>query len=225
MPLDLAVGSGVAVVGDARGRVRVFARGDDPDTRTPADDLANVVTLLAALRSHVIDDRWTHHCNGLNCTRAHGDLTADRALALGCLHFFDDLGARIGSDALATAFLTLGLTPPAIPADRDARIQLASRGEGWTISPREALALARGLQSRPPPWSDVLERGLVPSDDVRDNLRGKAAGRGEMRGWFVGFEDGAAHRVVVVRVTRCLDACSHRATAIARWAIAQPTPR
>jgi hypothetical protein len=224
LPVDLGVGSGVALV--SRGTsVQVFARGDSPDRVSSAEDLVDVITLLEPLRTHVLDEHAVHHCNGLNCTRVHGDITAARALATRCLHFFDDLAARIGPDSLATAFLTLGVQAPAIPADRDARVRLASRGDGWALSPRDALRLARGLRNRPEPWSDVLEEGLRPESPLATGLRGKLAGSGEISGWFVGYLEADDRALVDVRVSRCVSSCAERALAIAQWASQQRAPR
>lgn len=226
-PLDLGVATGVAVVSSGRGpgAIRVFARGDEADRPSPAEDLVDVVTLLAALRTGLVSERTTHHCNGLNCSRAHGDVTPAQALSLSCLHFFDDLGARVGADALAPAFLTLGLTPPGIPAEREARTRLASRGVGWVLSPRTALALSRSFRDRPPPWSAALDEGLHPSVGDPGPLRGKTAGTGELTGWFVGYVPGGnATDVdvdVAVRVGRCIGLCAGRAVNLARWAVVQ----
>ncbi|MEI8254148.1 MAG: hypothetical protein WCJ30_00585 [Deltaproteobacteria bacterium] len=224
LPVDLGVGTGVAIVarGDAPGRVRVFARGDDADRASPAEDLVDVVTLLAALRAGVVTERTTHRCNGLNCSRSHGDVTPAQALSLSCLHFFDELGSRVGADALAPAFLALSLTPPGIPAEREARTRLAARGHGWMLTPREALRLARGLRERPPPWSPALDDGLRPAVGDPGLLRGKSAGTGEMTGWFVGYVSVGDPVYVAVRVERCVDGCAARALSIARWAVAQP---
>jgi hypothetical protein len=224
LPVDLGVGSGVAIV--SRGTsTEVFARGDSVDRASSGEDLVDVVTLLAAFRTHVVDERGVHHCNGLNCSHVHGDVTPARALAVGCLHFFDDLATRVGPDSLAAAFLTLGVTPPAIPSERDARVRLAARGEGWMLSPRDALGLARGLRDRPAPWSDVLDEGLRPESPAAAGVRGKTGGSGEMSGWFVGYAESADRPLVAVRVARCIESCTDRAVVVAQWALRQRAPR
>ena len=226
LPADLGVGTGVAMVLRGRSRrVDVYSRGDDADRPSRAEDLVDVVSLLAGLRTGVIDEHTVHRCNGLNCSRAHGDVTAAQALSLSCLHFFDDLGSRIGADALAPAFLALGLTPPAIPADRDARVRLASRGEGWSVSPRQLLPLARALRDHAAPWSPVFDQALIPAVGEPASLRGKAAGTGEISGWFVGYASTGEASLVVVRVSRCVEMCAARAISVARWAVAHRSVR
>ncbi len=90
------------------------------------------------------------------------------------------------------------------------------------LTPREGLALARGLRARPPPWSFALDEGLRPSVGDPGPLRGKTAGTGEISGWFVGYVSTGDPAAVAVRVGRCVDACAGRAVSVARWAIALP---
>jgi hypothetical protein len=200
------------------GDERVFAREDSPEVASSPSSVAMAVTLMAGLRSGLVTSASRHTCNGYNCSRTHGELGPADALGVSCHHFFESLATRLGSAALGASFASLGLEPPPIPEDGAARARLVTRGEGWTLSPRRALRLARTFVQRPAPWFDTFDEALVPRVGEPGPLRG-VVGSDELSGWFVGYATGGDPRLVVVRVAGCPGSCGDEAVRVARWAV------
>ena len=179
--------------------------------------LATLVTLVAGLRTGMVTPDTRYRCNGYGCTRAHGEISAVDAVTQGCRAFFDNLASRIGSAALGASFASLDVQPPPIPDDRDARLRLATWSDGWVLSPRAALRMARALVRRPTAWGDVLDAALVQRGVHAGVLRGLASGD-ETLGWFVGYGPPPDTRLVVARATGCAGSCAVAALRIARFA-------
>jgi hypothetical protein len=204
--------------------VRIYARDLDADSPAPARELATFVTLVAGLRTGAVQTDARFECTGNACWRAHGSIGAREALAASCSAYFDDLAHRLDGSALAAAFLSLGIAAPPIPLDRSALAALASRGDGWALSARDALAIARAMYEHRPPWFAVVDEGLVPALGAPDTLRGKQAGVMSDGGWFVGYSTGAAPRLVVARVESCSDRCALAALRTALYALDRDRP-
>jgi beta-lactamase class D len=225
IPDGLGIERGVVIIaGPELTAERVYARGDTADIASEPAGVVGVITLLAGFRSGMIDANARYRCTGYNCWRAHGEITPAQALALGCDAFFEDLAARLGSDALAPAFNELGLSPPPIPVDPVARVRLAAHSDGWSITPRAALRLARAMMNHPTPWYAPLDEALVPQTVDTAGLHGKAGGTTDRVGWFVGFVTAPQRRLVVSRVAGCSEPCAIRALRLASWALGREQP-
>jgi hypothetical protein len=208
---------------------RVFTREDSLERASSPSSVMAAVTLLAGLRSGLVRAETRHECNGYGCVRAHGTIGPADALGLSCTHFFDALSARLGSGAFGATFAALGLPAPPVPEDPALRGRFGARGEGWTLTPRQALPLARAFLQRPAPWPEVMDEALVPRVTDPGPLRG-VAGSDELSGWFVGYVTTPEPRLVVTRVAGCAGRCADEAIRVGRWAVerlrpAAPEPR
>jgi hypothetical protein len=212
---------GLAAVREIEGGEGVLRRRDlSVSERLRAGTLVHTAALVAGLRGELVRPDERYACDGTRCERPHGAIRPTDALSLGCRGYFSALAPRLGTVMLASAFASLGLTSPAVPDEPEARVRFALRGEGWSLTVEDGVALSRGLHalatSEPGVWSEAL----VPRHGDPGALRGVVAAD-EGAAWFVGYSVGSRACSVVVFVSDCEGRPGDVALRVARDALAE----